>query len=89
MVHHKADALRVSILVESCDIEVRIWGHEIEHIVLVAVRPVFPTFVLSLYEYLVEAVLCSEVDIAANLLVVCRVAAVRSCVLIVSLAELN
>ena len=89
MVHHELDALLMSILVECVDIEVRIWSHEVEDIVLVAVCPVFPSFVPSLHENLVKAVLCSEVDIAANLLVVCRVTAVRGCACIVCLAELN
>ena len=76
------------ILVESLDVEVRIWSHEIEDIVLVAVSPVFPSFVPSFHKHLVEAVLCSEVHIAAYLLVVCRVGAVRSCACIVCNAEL-
>ena len=71
MVHHQAYSLRVCILVESLDVEVRIWSHEIEDIVLVAVCPVFPAFVPALYEHLVETMLSSEVNIAANLLVVC------------------
>ena len=79
----------MGVLVESLDIEVRIWSHEVEDIVLVAVCPVFPAFVPALYEDLVKAMLGCEVDIAANLLVVCRVAAVRGCILVISLAELN
>ena len=78
MVHHELHTLRACVLVECIDIEIRIWSHEIEDIVLVAVSPVLPAFVPALYEDLVEAMLGSEVDIAANLLVVCRVASVRS-----------
>ena len=52
MVHHESHTLLMGVLVESLDVEVRIWSHEVEDIVLVAVCPVFPTFVPSLYENL-------------------------------------
>ena len=79
MVHHQAHTLRMSILVESLDIEIRIRGDEVEHVPLPHVCPVFPTFVPSLYEHLVDAIGSSEVDIAAHILVVGEVATVRLC----------
>ena len=75
------------IFVESFDVEVRIWSHEIEDIVLAAVCPVFPAFVPSLDKHLAEAVLCGEIDIAANFLVICRVHSVRLALRIVRLSE--
>ena len=69
VVHHELHALAVGILVERLDVEVWIRSEEVEHIVLAVARPVFPTFVPSLYEHLREAVGGREVDILAHLLV--------------------
>ena len=77
MVHEKFYTLRMCILVERFDVEIRVRSNEIEHVILVAVSPVFPAYVPAFYENLVEAVFRGEVDIAAYILVVCRMLAVR------------
>ena len=87
--HHELHSLLVRIVIESLDVEIRIWSNEVEYIILIAVRLVFPTFVPSLYKYLIETVLCCEVDVTAHLLVVGRVTSVRSCRRIIGLAELH
>ena len=79
MVHHKLHSILVSVLVESIDVKVRVRGNKVKDIVLVAVCPVFPAFVPAFHKHLVEAVLSCEVDVTADLLVVCRVEAVRGC----------
>ena len=61
----------MSIFVQSLDVEIRIWGDKVEDIVLAAVCPVFPAFIPALYEHLAEAMLSSEIDVSAYLLVVC------------------
>ena len=58
------------ILVEHLDVEVGVWGHEVEHVTFPHVGPVFPSYVPSFYEHLVETVLGSEVDVTLHLLVV-------------------
>ena len=87
--HHQLDSLRLRILVQFLDIEIRIRCHEVEYIVLVAVRPIFPSFVPTLHKNLIETMLGSEINITAHLLVVCRVTSVRSSLRIVGLAELD
>ena len=59
--HEEFHTLGMCIFIESLDIKVRIWGHEVEDIVLVAVRPVLPADIPTFHEDLVEAVLCGEV----------------------------
>ena len=87
--HHQAYALLVSIVIERLDVEVRIWGHEIEHVVLVTIGPIFPAFVPAFDEHLVESVSRSEVYIAANVLVISTVAAVRTGMGVVALSEVH
>ena len=70
MVHDDSDALFVSIFVEGSDIEVGVGRDEIEHKVLLLAIPVFPTFIPTLDEDGIEAVLRSEVDVTAHVLVV-------------------
>ena len=47
VMHYELDSLGVGIFIESLEVEVRIWGHEVEDIVLLAAEPVFPAFVPS------------------------------------------
>ena len=77
MVHHQTDSFGVRIFVQGIDIKVRIWGHEVEHIIFRLAGPVFPAYVPSLHEELVKAVLGCEVDIPAHIFVVGRMLAVR------------
>ena len=77
VVHDEADALAVGILVQRRQVEVRIRGDEVEDEVLLVAVPVLPAFVPALDEETVEAVLGGEVDVAADVLVVRAVPAVR------------
>ena len=70
MMHEKFHALGMSILVQSLDVEIRIRGHEIEDVILVAVCPVFPADIPALHKNLVKAMLGGEVDIAAHIFII-------------------
>ena len=89
MVHEDLHTLRVGVVVKHLDVEVGVGGHEVEDVALPHVGPVFPTYVPTLYEYLVEAVLGSEVDIALHLLVVGGMTAIGLHTAPVDLVELD
>ena len=69
----------MSILVQSLDIKVWIWGYKVKHIVLRVASPVFPSFVPSLYEYLIEAMLSSKINVALYVFCIGRVLSVAMC----------
>ena len=75
--HEEFHSLGMSILVQRLDVEIRIRGHEIEDVILVAVRPIFPADIPALDQHLVKAMLGSEVDVAAHIRIVRRMLAVR------------
>ena len=79
MVHHELHSLRVGIFIEPVKVEVGVRGLEVEDIVLGLAEPVFPSDVPSFHQDLVETVLCGEVDIPADILVVCSVKSVGLC----------
>ena len=87
--HHKAYALRVRIIVQRLDIEIRIRGHEIENIVLGIAEPVLPADIPPFHQKLVETVLRGKIDIAAHIRIVGTVASCRLCGSIVGLAEFH
>ena len=89
MMHEEFHALGMSILVKCLDIEIRIRCHEIEDIILIAVRPVFPADIPALYQNLVKAMFGSEVDIAAHIRIVRRMPAVRLGRRIIGNAEMH
>ena len=67
------------IIVKSLDIEVRIRCHEIEDIILGIAEPVLPADIPSLDKQLVEAVRCSEIDVAAHIVIIRAVPSARLC----------
>ena len=77
VMHHELDALGVRIGIQGVDVEIRIRGQEIEHIVLVAVCPLFPAYVPTLDQQRVESVRRGEIDVLAHIGVVGGMAAVR------------
>ena len=77
MVHDEADALLVGIGVEGRQIKIRIRGDEVEDEILLLAVPVFPTFVPALDEQGVKAILGGKVNVAAHILVVGTVPAMR------------
>ena len=81
-------ALGMSILVQRLDVEIRIRGHEIENVILVAVRPVFPADIPALDQNLIKAMFGSEVDAAAHIGIVRRMLAVRFRLGIIGNAEM-
>ena len=52
-------------------------------------EPVFPTFVPSLYQYLLQTILCSKVDIALHLFVGSTMSAIRLALAVVGYAKAN
>ena len=70
MVHQDLNTFRVCILIKHLDIEVRIRSDKVEDITLPHIRPVFPADIPAFYQYLVESVLRSKVDIAFYLLII-------------------
>ena len=89
MVHHEFYALAAGVLVERLDVEVRVRGDEVEHIVLAAVGPVLPAYVPAFHEQGVEAVGGREVYVAAHIGVVGAVASVRRGCGVVETVELD
>ena len=79
----------MSIFVEILDVEVGIGSDEVEYVALPHVGPVFPTYVPTLNENLVEVVGSSKVDILLHLLGVGGMASVRLHLGIVGLAKLH
>ena len=73
MVHHQAYTLAVCILIKCLNIEVRIRGYKVKYIVLCLTKPIFPTYIPTLYKHLVKTVLCRKVDKATHASLVCRV----------------
>ena len=77
VVHQDFHALGVGIVVEHLEVEVWIGCLEVEHIAFPHVCPVFPADIPTLYQYLVESVLGSEVNVSLDLLVVGSMTAIR------------
>ena len=89
VVHHQLNALRMGIVVEHLYVEVGIRRHEVEDIELLVSEPVFPSFVPSFYQNLLQTVLCSEVDITLHLIVCCTMCAVGLALTVVGHTETN
>ena len=89
MVHNQSDALLVGVAVQCGQVEVGIGSEEVENIVFLLAVPVLPADVPTLDEQCVEAVGGGKVDIAAYVLVVGGVAAVRGGMLIIGDAQLD
>ena len=89
VVHHQLHALRMSIVIEHLDIEIRIWSHEIEDIEFLMTEPVFPTFVPAFYQNLLQTVLGCKVDIALYFLVGCTMSTVRLALAVIGYTETN
>ena len=76
VVHQQLHTLLVGIVVQHLDVEVGVWRHEVEHVALPHVSPVFPAYVPAFHQHLVQPVLGGEVDIPLHILVVSLVRAV-------------
>ena len=70
MMHQKFYSLAVCIFIECLDIKIRIRSYEIEDIILLMTKPIFPTDIPSFDEYLVETIRCSEIYIFSHILIV-------------------
>ena len=89
VVHHQLHTLGVGIVVEHLQVEVGIWGHEVEDITLPMVGPVLPTHVPAFHQHLVKSVLGGKVDVALHLLIVGGMTSVRLYLRPVYLVELD
>ena len=77
------------IVVEHLYVEVGIRRHEVEDVKFLVSEPVFPSFVPSFYQNLLQTILCSEVDVALHLIVCCTMCAVGLALTVVGNAETN
>ncbi len=68
--HHQLYALGVGVVVEGGYVEVGVGGHEVKHEVLLLSEPVLPTYVPTLDEELVHAVVGCKIDVSSYILVV-------------------
>ena len=89
VVHHQTHSFRVGILIQCHNIEVRIWGLEIEDILLLTTVIILPADVPALDQHLIKAMLGRKVDIAAHILVVGSVIGDRFNLRIVALAKFH
>ena len=89
VVHEKFHTLRVGILVQPLEVEVRVRCDEVEHILLPVAEPVLPADVPAFHKHLLHSVGSSEVDILLHVGSVRRMAAVGLGVCIVGLPELH
>ncbi len=76
------------VVVEILYVEVGIGGDKVEHIILRLSEPVLPSFVPTLHEHLVKAVVGGKVDVSFDLGGIGAVASVRLGLGIVGLSEL-
>ena len=89
VVHHQLHALRVSIAVQLFNIKVGVRCLEIEHIIFIMTKPVFPTNVPALYQHLLQAVLSSKVDVSLHVSRVSGMLVVRFTLGIVEVIEMH
>ena len=68
MMHHQFDTFGVSILIQVFDIKIRIWSEKVENIILAVAEPVFPTGIPAFYQYLVETMLRSKINVLLYIL---------------------
>jgi len=73
VVHDELHALGVRILIERLDIEVGVRRLEVKDIFLRVAEPVFPTDIPALDEDATKAMLSGKVNVAADILIICRV----------------
>jgi len=74
VVHHQPHALRAGVFAQCRKVEIGIGNHEVENLLLVEELPILPADVPALDQYFVESVLGCEVDVAAHVGRVGRVA---------------
>ena len=89
MVHHQFHTLAVRIVVQSLDIKVGIGRNEIENIPFPHIRPVFPTYVPALNEYLLESVGSCEINVFLHVFGVGSMATVGFCLAPIHLIQLH
>ena len=71
MMHKKFHSFGMCIVIKSLYVEIRIWGYEVKDIVLIAVCPIFPTFIPSFYKHLVKTMLSCKINVASYICIVC------------------
>ena len=89
VVHYHLHALFLGIVVDTLYIEVGIGGNKVIDIVFLIAEPVFPSYIPSLYEHAIEAVLGGEINIAEDILGGSTVVAVGLYLAVVGLTDLH
>lgn len=89
VMHDHFHAFGLGVVTDFFQIEIRIWRHEIEDIVLKVAEPVFPTHVPAFDKHRIEAVFRSEVNVFLHVLSGGSVMTVRLDFRIIGHAELN
>ena len=87
--HDHFHAFGLGVVTDFFQIEIRIWRHEIEDIVLQVTEPVFPALVPSFDKHGVEAVFRGEVNVFLHVFSGGAVMTVRLDLRIISHSELN
>ena len=87
--HHQLNTLRVRIIIEHLDIEVRIRSYKIKDIQFLMTEPVFPSFVPTFNQYFLQTILCSKVNIALHFLIGSTMSTIRLTLAIISNTQTN
>ena len=77
VVHHQFHAFRVCVVVQCFEVEVGVRSYKVKHIVLFVSKPVFPTYIPTFHEHLVEAVFRRKIDVFAYFFVGSAVGTIR------------
>ena len=67
MVHDHLHAFLLCVSFDAFHIEIRVWGHEIEHVFLHVSVPVLPSNVPAFHKHAVESVFGGEVDVSLDI----------------------
>ena len=89
MVHHQTDALGMSIIVKSFKVEVRIRSLKVKDIIFAMTKPVFPTNVPALYQYLRESIFSSKIYILLYILSIGRMLPMGFALAVIGNTETN
>ena len=89
MMHHQLHALAMRILIEHLHVKIGIRRNKIEHVVFGFSEPIFPAFIPSFHQHLVESVGGGKVDILLYMLVIGSMASVGLRLAVIQYTQLH
>ena len=89
MMHHQLHTFALGVSVQHLYIEIGVWGYKVENIIFGMSEPVFPAFVPTFHQHLVETVGSRKVDISLHVFIVGAMTSVGLCLGIVRFAQFD